>query len=53
MAAFDGDDLTKLSELYTEDCKVMPTGSDVMSGREGTRASSTIEIISIYSNCAA
>ena len=35
MAAFDGGDATALSQLYTEDCKLMPTGSDVVMGREG------------------
>ena len=36
MAAFAAKDLQKLSELYTEDCKLMPPGSDVVYGREGT-----------------
>ena len=35
MAAFDSGDATGLSQLYTEDCKLMPPGSDVVMGREG------------------
>ena len=35
MTAFSKQDATGLSELYTEDCKLMPTGTDVLYGREG------------------
>ena len=35
MTAFGKQDATGLSELYTEDCKLMPTGTDVLFGREG------------------
>ena len=33
MAAFDKGDMSALSLLYTEDCKVMPTGAGVLEGR--------------------
>ena len=35
MEAFAKQDATALSMLYTEDCKLMPTGTDVLFGREG------------------
>lgn len=35
MDAFAKQDATALSKLYTEDCKLMPTGADVVNGREG------------------
>ena len=35
MAAFAKGDAVAISELYTEDCKVMPTGSDTLTGRNG------------------
>lgn len=35
MNAFAKQDATELSELYTEDCKLMPTGADVVTGRAG------------------
>ena len=35
MAAFKAQDANAVAALYTEDCKVMPTGSDVVMGREG------------------
>ncbi len=40
MDAFAKQDATALSMLYTEDCKLMPTGSDVLVGRDGECASS-------------
>ena len=35
MTAFKAQDANAVAALYTEDCKVMPTGSDVVMGREG------------------
>ena len=35
MSAFKSQDANAVAALYTEDCKVMPPGSDVMMGREG------------------
>jgi len=35
MEAFAKQDATALSMLYTEDYKLMPTGTDVLFGREG------------------
>ena len=35
MATFDKGDAEGLSMLYTEDCKVMPTGAPTMTGRKG------------------
>ena len=35
MAAFDGGDAEGLSKLYTEDCKVLPSGAPVQCGRKG------------------
>lgn len=35
MAAFEKQDAAAIGALYTEDCKIMPTGADTMSGREG------------------
>ena len=43
MAAFDSGDAEGLSKLYTEDCKVMPTGAPVQCGRKGERFSSQVE----------
>lgn len=34
MAAFDKGDMSALSLLYTEDCKVMPTGAGVLREEE-------------------
>ena len=36
MACFKAQDANALSMLYTEDCKVMATGMDVQTGRQGT-----------------
>ncbi|XP_065177503.1 uncharacterized protein LOC135808264 [Sycon ciliatum] len=38
MRCFDGGDFDGLSMLYTEDCKLMPTGSATLIGREGVKA---------------
>ena len=35
MDAFDRGDAKALSELYTEDCKLMPPGQGLVIGREG------------------
>ena len=35
MTAFKAQDANAVAALYTEDCKVMPPGSDVVTGREG------------------
>ena len=35
MEHFGKNDMKGLSELYTEDCKLMPTGSETLIGREG------------------
>ena len=35
MDAFKTGDATQVAKLYTEDCKVMPTGADVQLGRDG------------------
>ena len=35
MRCFDGGDFDGLSMLYTVDCKLMPTGSATLIGREG------------------
>eukprot|EP00058_Branchiostoma_floridae_P007808 XP_002593296.1 hypothetical protein BRAFLDRAFT_83843 [Branchiostoma floridae] len=35
MACFNANDMKGLANLYTEDCKLMPTGSDTLVGREG------------------
>ena len=35
MTAFKAQDANAVAALYTEDCKVMPPGSDVVMGREG------------------
>ena len=35
MEAFGKQDAIALSLLYTEDCKLMPTGTDVLFGRGG------------------
>ncbi|XP_066266889.1 uncharacterized protein [Branchiostoma lanceolatum] len=35
MACFKANDMKGLAALYTEDCKLMPTGSDTLHGREG------------------
>ena len=43
MTAFGKQDATGLSELYTEDCKLMPTGTDVLFGREGVYVCSLTE----------
>ena len=37
MAVFDSGDAEGLSKLYTEECKVMPTGAPVQCGRKGER----------------
>ena len=36
MTAFKAQDANAIAALYTEDCKVMPSGSDVVMGREGS-----------------
>ncbi|XP_078694196.1 uncharacterized protein LOC144923494 [Branchiostoma floridae x Branchiostoma belcheri] len=35
MAFYKANDMKGLASLYTEDCKLMPTGSDTMHGRDG------------------
>ena len=35
MAAFKAQDANAVAALYTEDCKVMPPGTDVVVGRDG------------------
>ena len=35
MAAFASGDATMVGALYTSDCKVMPTGADVVNGPAG------------------
>ena len=35
MAVYNSGDATAVSQLYTEDCKCMPPGSDVIMGRKG------------------
>ena len=35
MAAFTNQDPESIGPLYTSDCKVMPTGQDVIDGRKG------------------
>ena len=35
MYCFDTSDFDGLAALYTEDCKLMPTGSPVLVGRDG------------------
>ena len=35
MAAFKAQDANAVAALYTEDCKVMPPGTDVVMGRDG------------------
>ena len=34
MATFSDHNATHMAELYTLDCKIMPSGSDVLTGRE-------------------
>ena len=36
MSLFASGDMQGLSQLYTEDCKLMPPGDDVVVGRAGT-----------------
>lgn len=36
MAAFAHKDSKAIGDLYTADCSTMPTGMDVVRGREGT-----------------
>ena len=36
MDAFAKGDAEAVAALYTSDCKVMPTGSDVVEGQQGT-----------------
>ena len=36
MKAFEDQDAAAIGPMYTEDCKVMPTGQDVIDGRKGT-----------------
>jgi ketosteroid isomerase-like protein len=36
MDAFAKGDSEAIAALYTKDCKVMPTGSDVVEGQQGT-----------------
>jgi len=33
-AAFNSQDVEAISEMYTDDCTVMPTGSDVLHGKD-------------------
>eukprot|EP00058_Branchiostoma_floridae_P018138 XP_002603627.1 hypothetical protein BRAFLDRAFT_101357 [Branchiostoma floridae] len=35
MAGFKANDMKGLADMYTEDCKIMPTGMETMIGREG------------------
>ena len=53
MKAFVDQDAESIGPMYTEDCKVMPTGQDVIVGRKGSYtihiASYTISIaIGLY-----
>lgn len=36
MSLFASGDMNGLSQLYTENCRIMPTGTDVIEGRYGT-----------------
>jgi ketosteroid isomerase-like protein len=38
MSRYASGDMKALSELYTEDCKLMPPGSDVVEGRAGVES---------------
>lgn len=49
MAAFANSDPEAIGPLYTEDCKVMPTGQDVIVGRKGT-VNDTIDSVSACSS---
>ena len=44
MRCFAANDMTALSNLYTVDCKLMPTGVDVQEGRD----SKTIILTLLY-----
>ena len=35
MKAFEDQNANAIGPMYTEDCKVMPTGQDVIYGRKG------------------
>ncbi len=48
MAAFANNDPDSIGPLYTSDCKVMPTGQDVIEGREGESVDSFCIIIQSY-----
>lgn len=47
MRCFAANDMTALSNLYTVDCKLMPTGVDVQEGRD----SKTIILTLVYRRC--
>ena len=47
MRCFAANDMTALSNLYTVDCKLMPTGVDVQEGRD----SKTIILTLLYITC--
>ena len=36
MSAYKSQDANAVAAMYTEDCKIMPPGSDVVMGRDGT-----------------
>ena len=40
MKAFEDQNPEAIGPMYTEDCKVMPTGQDVIVGRKGERVHS-------------
>lgn len=44
MTAFNSKNLKQLSELYTINCKLMPTGTDVVYGRDGEGETCMYEI---------
>ena len=46
MRCYAANDMTALSNLYTVDCKLMPTGVDVQEGRD----SKTIILTLLYTN---
>ena len=44
MAAFTNQDPESIGPLYTGDCKVMPTGQDVIEGRKGTQLCACVSL---------
>ena len=51
MAAFTNQDPESIGPLYTCDCKVMPTGQDVIEGREGTLKNDLAAFTVLYIPC--